>query len=68
MYKIINFLSHFIDKKQDKVSLFYINNNFLSILELFSIGLVIPIIGLITNENFSKLQKSRSFFFIFLSS
>lgn len=68
MYKIINFLSHFIDKK-NRIKLVYsiLITIFLSILELFSIGLVIPIIGLITNENFLANYKNLEVFFLFFS-
>ena len=68
MYKIVNFLSHFIDKK-NRIKLVYsiLITIFLSILELFSIGLVIPIIGLITNENFLANYKNLEVFFLFFS-
>lgn len=68
MYKIVNFLSHFIDKK-NSIKLVYsiLITIFLSILELFSIGLVIPIIGLITNENFLANYKNLEVFFLFFS-
>ena len=66
MYKIVNFLGHFIDKK-NRIKLVYsiLITIFLSILELFSIGLVIPIIGLITNENFLANYKNLEVFFYF---
>lgn len=68
MYKIVNFLGHFIDKK-NRIKLVYsiLITIFLSILELFSIGLVIPIIGLITNENFLANYKNLEVFFLFFS-
>lgn len=68
MYKIVNFLGHFIDKK-NRIKLVYsiLITLFLSILELFSIGLVIPIIGLITNENFLANYKNLEVFFLFFS-
>ncbi len=68
MYKIVNFLGHFIDKK-NRIKLVYsiAITIFLSILELFSIGLVIPIIGLITNENFLANYKNLEIFFLFFS-
>ncbi len=68
MYKIVNFLGHFIDKK-NRIKLVYsiFITIFLSILELFSIGLVIPIIGLITNENFLANYKNLEIFFLFFS-
>jgi len=68
MYKIVNFLGHFVDKK-NRIKLVYsiVITIFLSVLELFSIGLVIPIIGLITNENFLANYKNIEVFFLFLS-
>ena len=68
MYKVVNFLGHFIDKK-NRIKLVYsiLITIFLSILELFSIGLVIPIIGLITNENFLANYKNLEVFFLFFS-
>ena len=68
MYKITNFLGNFIDKK-NKIKLVYsiIITILLSVLELFSIGLVIPIIGLITNENFLANYKNLEVLFLFFS-
>ena len=55
--------------KKNRIKLVYsiLITIFLSILELFSIGLVIPIIGLITNENFLANYKNLEVFFLFFS-